>query len=71
MIVNILRQPPLKAVFTPAYKIRNWDDPKYGKQSVAPIYDMRPAPESTALPRTLNEQAVFYDIKKRNDKLEL
>lgn len=69
MIVNILRQPPLKAVFTPAYKIRNWDDPKYGKQSVAPIYDMRPAPESTALPRTLNEQAVFYDIKKRNDKV--
>ena len=69
MIVNILRQPPLKAVFTPAYKINNYDDPRYGKQSLAPIYDMIPAPESTALPKTLNEQAIFYDIKKRNEKI--
>jgi len=69
MIVSMLKQPPLKAVFTPAYKIRNWDDPKYGKQSVAPIYDMIPMPESTSLPKTLNEQAIFYDIKKRNDKI--
>lgn len=65
-IISILKQPPLKAVFTPAYKIRNWDDPKYGKQSVASIYDMIPAPEDNSLPKTFREHELFYDIKKRN-----
>ena len=69
IIVSILKQPPLKAVFTPAYKINNYDDPRYGKQSVAPIYDMIPLPEDPSLPKNLNEQAIFYDIKKRNEKI--
>ena len=67
LIVNILKQPPLKAVFTPAYRIRNWDDPKYGKQSVAAIYDMIPMGEDQTLPKSLNEAAIFYDIKRRNN----
>lgn len=65
-IVSILKQPPLKAVFTPAYSIRNYDDPRYGKQSVASIYDMIPAPPDNTLPKTFNEHAIYYDIKKRN-----
>ena len=69
MIVTILKQPPLKAVFTPAYKINNYDNPRYGKQSVAPIYDMIPMPEEQTLPRSLDESAIFYDVKKRNDKI--
>ncbi len=66
-IVSILKQPPIRAVFTPAYKIRNWDDPKYGKQSIASIYDMVPAPPDNTLPKTFNEHALFYDIKRRNN----
>lgn len=67
MIVNILKQPPLKAVFTPAFRINNYDNPAYGKQSIAPIYDMIPLIDNTTLPKNLNESAIFYDIKKRND----
>ena len=65
-IVSILKQPPLKAVFTPAYMIRNYDDPRYGKQSVAKIYDMIPAPPDNTLPKTFREHELYYDIKKRN-----
>ena len=67
MIVSMLKQPPLKAVFTPAFKIRNWDDPKYGKQSIASIYDMIPMAEETSLPKNLNESAIYYDIRRRNN----
>lgn len=65
-IVSILKQPPLKAVFTPAFMINNYDNPRYGKQSIARIYDMIPAPPDNALPKTFDEHKLFYDIKQRN-----
>lgn len=53
-IVSILKQQPIKAKFTPSYKIKN-------------IYDMHPAPESNALPKNLNESQIYYDIRRRNE----
>lgn len=52
-IVSILKQQPIKAKFTPSYKLKN-------------VYDMQEAPPSTALPKNLNEAEIYYDIRKRN-----
>ena len=52
-IVSILKQQPIKAKFTPSYKLKN-------------IYDMSPAPANNALPKNLNEAEIYYDIKRRN-----
>lgn len=52
-IVSILKQQPIKAKFTPSYKLKN-------------VYDMQVAPPSMALPKNLDEEAIYYDIKKRN-----
>ncbi len=53
-IVYILKQPPLRTKFTPAYTITN-------------IYDMRKAPEDPGIPKVLDEEALYYDIIRRND----
>lgn len=53
-IVSILKQQPIKARFTPSYKLKN-------------IYDMNPAPPSTVLPKNLNEAQIYYDIRRRNE----
>ncbi len=55
-IVSILKQQPIKAKFTPSYKLKN-------------IYDMSPAPENNALPKNLNEAEIYYDIRRRNEKI--
>ena len=52
-IVSILQQNPIKSVFTPSYKCS--------------VYDMTPAPPSDALPNQLDKEAIYYDIRKRNE----
>ena len=54
-IVSILQQNPIRSVFTPSYK--------------CPLYDMTKAPLNNKLPSQLDEQALFYDIRKRNAKV--
>lgn len=53
-IVYILKNPPIRAKFTRAFKLTN-------------IYSMKPAKEEMEIPKTLDEEAMFYDIRKRND----
>ncbi len=55
-IVSILKQMPIKSTFTPSYH-----------SSVQNIYDFTPAPPDYSLPKNLNEQEMYYDIKKRNE----
>lgn len=57
-IVSILKNPPLKSVFTPSYK------PEARK-----FYNMTPAVQTFVMPKILNEKEVFYDIKERNKKV--
>jgi type IV secretion system protein VirD4 len=52
-IVSILQQNPIKSMFTPSYKCS--------------IYDMTPAPPNDALPNQLDKEAIYYDIRKRNE----
>ena len=54
-IVSILQQNPIRSVFTPSYKCS--------------VYDMTKAPPSNILPKQLDEQAIYYDIKIRNQKI--
>lgn len=54
-IVSILKQMPIKSKFLPSY---------IGKEKG--IYDMKPAPPNYTLPKSLDEQALYYDIKQRN-----
>lgn len=58
MIVSILKQPPLKAVFTPSYY-----------KSARKFYSMDKAPDVYIVPGILDENAVYYDIKKRNSAI--
>lgn len=58
MIVSILKQPPLKAVFTPSYT------PEARK-----FYKIKKAPEEFVTPKILDEKNIFYDIKDRNKKI--
>lgn len=58
MIISILKQPPLKSVFTPSYK------PEARK-----FYNMKKAPQEFVEPKILDEPNVYYDIKIRNDKI--
>ena len=55
-IVSILKQMPIKSTFTPSYS-----------GSVKNIYDLTPAPPNYSLPKNLNEQELYYDIRKRNE----
>ena len=55
LIVSILKQQPLRARFTPSYK------PEARK-----FYQMDKAPEEFIVPKILDEQGIYYDIKKRN-----
>ena len=36
---------------------------------MAPIYDMIPMPEDPTLPKSLDEAAIFYDMRVRNNKV--
>ena len=58
MIISILKQPPLKAVFTPSYK------PEARK-----FYKIKKAPEEFIAPKIFDEQGSYYDIKERNKKV--
>ncbi|MGN0961590.1 MAG: type IV secretory system conjugative DNA transfer family protein [Christensenellales bacterium] len=54
-IVSILQRNPIRSVFTPSYKCS--------------VYDMHKAPPNNKLPQQLNEQAMYYDIRIRNQKV--
>jgi len=54
-IVSILQQNPIRSVFTPSYKCN--------------VYDMSRAPASNTLPKQLDQEAIFYDIRIRNAKI--
>lgn len=54
-IVSILQRNPIRSVFTPSYKCS--------------VYSMEKAPANNALPQQLDEQALYYDIRKRNQKV--
>ncbi len=58
MIISILKQPPLKSVFTPSYT------PEARK-----FYKIKKAPDEFVAPKLFDEQGVFYDIKDRNKKI--
>lgn len=55
MIISILKQPPLKAVFTPSYK-----------PEARRFYKIVKAQEEFIAPKILDEENIFYDIKLRN-----
>lgn len=52
-IVSILQRNPIRSIFTPSY--------------LCSVYDMTPAPADTSLPQRLDENAIYYDIRKRNE----
>ncbi len=54
-IVSILQRNPIRSVFTPSYKCS--------------VYDMQKAPPDDKLPQQLDEQALYYDIRIRNQKI--
>ena len=54
-IVSILQRSPIRSIFTPSYKCS--------------VYDMSKAPLSGRLPQQLDEQALYYDIRIRNQKI--
>lgn len=54
-IVSILQQNPIRSIFTPSY--------------MCSVYDMQKAPRNDKLPQQLDEQALFYDIRVRNQKI--
>lgn len=54
-IVSILQRNPIRSVFTPSYKCT--------------VYDMTKAPKDGRLPQQLDEQALYYDIRIRNQKI--
>ena len=54
-IVSILQRNPIRSIFTPSYKCS--------------VYSMEKAPANNALPQQLDEQTLYYDIRKRNQKV--
>ena len=54
-IVSILQRNPIRSVFTPSY--------------MCSVYDMAKAPRDGRLPQQLDEQALYYDIRVRNQKI--
>lgn len=58
LIVSILKQNPIKAKTTPSWK-----------PEAQRIYDMKPAPDEFIIPKSLDEKAIYYDIKERNKKI--
>ena len=54
-IVSILQRNPIRSIFTPSY--------------MCSVYDMSPAPANMSLPQKLDEQAIYYDIRLRNQKV--
>ena len=54
-IVSILHRNPIKSVFPPSYLCK--------------VYDMERAPENNELPKVLDEKALYYDIRIRNQKV--
>ena len=54
-IVSILQRNPIRSVFTPSY--------------MCSVYDMTKAPKDGRLPQQLDEQALYYDIRIRNQKI--
>jgi len=54
-IVSILQRNPIRSIFTPSY--------------MCSVYDMSPAPANNSLPQKLDEQAIYYDIRLRNQKI--
>lgn len=54
-VVSILKQMPIKSKFLASYL----DEAKK-------IYDMSPPPPEVSLPKYLDEQSLYYDIKERN-----
>ena len=54
-IVSILQRNPIRSIFTPSY--------------LCNVYDMSPAPADNSLPQRLDEEAIYYDIRKRNEKI--
>lgn len=58
MIVSILRQHPIKILTTPSYL-----------PAAQKFYDMRPPEDEFVIPKSLDEAAIYYDIKERNKKV--
>ncbi len=54
-IVYILQQNPIRSVFTPSYK--------------CPQYYMEKAVDAYKVPKPINEEEMFYDIRIRNNKI--
>lgn len=54
-IITILQRNPIRSIFTPSYKCA--------------VYDMQKAPPDDTLPQQLDEQALYYDIRIRNQKV--
>ena len=54
-IVSILQRNPIRSIFTPSY--------------MCSVYDMTKAPRNQTLPQQLDEQALYYDIRIRNQKI--
>ena len=58
LIVNILKQNPIKVKTTPSYL------PEAQK-----FYDMKPPKDEFIIPKSLDEPKIYYDIKERNKKV--
>lgn len=54
-IVSILQQSPLRSKFTPSYKV--------------PLYTIKKPRDIYKVPRPINEEEMYYDIRKRNSKI--
>ena len=44
-------------------------EPIYNPKLRQRIYDMKPAPDEFIMPKSLDEKAIYYDIKERNKKI--
>lgn len=55
-IVSILQQSPLKSTFTPSYRAKS-------------VYLMKKAQDTYRIPKPINEEAMYYDIRLRNNKV--
>ena len=53
MIVSMFKEKALKSEFTFAYKVSN-------------VYNMKPMNDDYVIPRFINEDQIYYDIRQRN-----
>ena len=55
-IISILKEPPIRSIFTPSYKATQF-------------YYMKKPNDSYKIPKPLDEESLYYDIRLRNQKI--